>query len=64
MLTAALSAIGFAAVMMLIGLGTLLGKRTPLKGSCRSALDDPEQKRSCCPSCNCGSRDPSVGGCK
>lgn len=60
MLTVALSAIGFAAVMTLIGLGTLLGKRTPLRGSCEEPLDDPEQKESCCPSCTCGARERSA----
>lgn len=60
MLTMTLCAIVLAAVMALLGLGTLLGKRTPLKGSCKAALNDPEQGGSCCQSCNCGASDRSV----
>lgn len=58
-ITVLLAIVGFAVLMTFIGIGVLLGKRTPLKGSC-SSVDGGEQ--GACDACTCHATSGRRGG--
>ena len=59
-MTIVIAAVGIVALAMLgLGLGVLLGKRTPLKGECHG-FDPDRPAGTSCSACTCGAA--SLGG--
>jgi hypothetical protein len=54
MLTVLLAVLVFVAVMALISVGVILGKRTPLRGSCASVGHESHGPGEVCGACTCG----------
>ena len=54
MVTVLLAIGGFLAAVALISVGVLLGKRTPLRGSCASVGSVPHGPEERCDECTCG----------